>query len=236
MAQEAFERQTLPAENSHISLLDMSLSAHRPTAPVRESRRLSESNHERVRRPPNRTKSAPMQHQEAHNPSRTVRAGRRRDELRPHHSSDPVYRPEIVRPVPMSIPAAEQPPQPLPLQRRPRSSSVSTDSHRDMKSLSIEVSPGVVARLRGARETYQAVENDFYRPTICQACQADVCCIMDASYLLCPMCRSVSPIEGGSTDIATGGVGLGFTLDDLRTWQAKILASRSRGQRRRSMH
>lgn len=52
---------------------------------------------------------------------------------------------------------------------------------------------------------------------------------MDANYVLCPTCKVVSPMEGcaegGGLD---GGVGLGFTFDDLQQWQHEILLRRSR--------
>ena len=54
-----------------------------------------------------------------------------------------------------------------------------------------------------------------------------MCCIMDASYVLCPVCKVVNPMEG-SADGLEGGVGLGFTLDDLREFQSEILLRRQR--------
>ena len=91
----------------------------------------------------------------------------------------------------------------------------------------IEIAPGITARLRGAKETYACVENDFYLPVTCFCCSTDLCCIMDANYVLCPQCRVVSPIEGCS-DGSDGGVGLGFTFDDLRQWQYEILVRQQR--------
>ena len=38
----------------------------------------------------------------------------------------------------------------------------------------IEIAPGLTTRLRGAKETWEAVENDFYTPTTCMCCQADL--------------------------------------------------------------
>lgn len=86
----------------------------------------------------------------------------------------------------------------------------------------MEVSPGIWARLRGAKETMECVENDFYLPTTCFCCSQDLFCIMDASFVLCPKCRVINPMEG-SADGLEGGVGMGFTLDDLREFQAEIV-------------
>ena len=89
----------------------------------------------------------------------------------------------------------------------------------------MEIAPGQRVRLRGAKETWQCVENDFYLPTTCFSCDTDLCCIMDASYVLCPVCKVVSPVEGwaGGPD---GGVGLGFTYTDLAKWQQEIVHRR----------
>jgi hypothetical protein len=71
------------------------------------------------------------------------------------------------------------------------------------------------------------VKNDFYHPAQCPACQANLFCIMDAMYLLCPHCRSISPFESdGGGGGGGGGIGMGFTLDELCTWQTQILSSR----------
>ena len=90
----------------------------------------------------------------------------------------------------------------------------------------VEIAPGFAARLRGAEETWRAIENDFYLPAQCFCCQSDeLFCIMDASYVLCPSCKVVSPMAGCATD---GGVGLGFNHTLLRQWQYDIFFSRNR--------
>lgn len=91
----------------------------------------------------------------------------------------------------------------------------------------IEIAPGVCVRLRGAQETWKCIENDFYTPVVCFDCNADLCCIQDADYVLCPSCRVVSPMEGDYPKrFGDGGVGLGFTMEDLFRWQAEILSNR----------
>lgn len=93
-----------------------------------------------------------------------------------------------------------------------------------MPSHLIEIAPGVSARLRGAQETMNCIANDFYLPTTCFACDTNLFCIMDADYVLCPLCKVVSPVsEKGDTD---GGIGLGFTFDDLQHYTAEILRER----------
>ena len=72
------------------------------------------------------------------------------------------------------------------------------------------------------------MENDFYLPVSCFCCSSDLLCIMDANYVLCPACKVVSPMEGcGGGD---GGVGLGFTFDDLQQWQHEILLGQQRSR------
>ncbi|KAL7568643.1 hypothetical protein ACA910_022741 [Epithemia clementina (nom. ined.)] len=106
----------------------------------------------------------------------------------------------------------------------------------------LELGPGVYARLRGASETWHCIEHDFHLPVVCFACSMELCCIQDASYVLCPSCRTVSPIEeneynnnksrGGRDDgMDNGGVGLGFTFDELFKWQAEIVRRRAESMR-----
>jgi hypothetical protein len=93
----------------------------------------------------------------------------------------------------------------------------------------IEVSPGEFLRLRGADETWKAVLNDFYMPCLCICCEQTLFCIQDAVFVLCPICRVVSPLERvvyGDRCCCDGGVGLGFTMDDLAKWQNDIERNR----------
>jgi hypothetical protein len=70
----------------------------------------------------------------------------------------------------------------------------------------IEISPGVHVRLRGASETWKAIENDFYMPAECICCESTIFCIQNADFVLCPDCRVVSRMEG-VTSRGMGGVG-----------------------------
>jgi hypothetical protein len=85
----------------------------------------------------------------------------------------------------------------------------------------IEISPGVHVRLRGADETWKAIENDFYMPAECICCESTIFCIQNADYILCPDCRVVSRMEDLSSH-GMGGVGLGFKYEDLARWQEAI--------------
>jgi hypothetical protein len=86
----------------------------------------------------------------------------------------------------------------------------------------VEISPGVHVRLRGANETLEAIESDSYMPAECFCCESTIFCIQQADYILCPDCRVVSRMEGISCT-GMGGVGLGFKYEDLARWQADIL-------------
>jgi hypothetical protein len=101
----------------------------------------------------------------------------------------------------------------------------------DHQGITLEIAPGHYARLRGADETWACVERDFYMPVTCFACTSELCCIQDATYVLCPNCRVVSPMDG-MEPTHDGGVGLGFTMDDLCRWQAEILSKRGQSQER----
>jgi len=97
----------------------------------------------------------------------------------------------------------------------------------------IEIAPNQWLRLRGADETWAAIEHDFYAPAYCYGCMLELCCIRDADCILCPACRVVSPVRvtDSATAMSNGGVGLGFTFDDLRKWQSEIAAARQRQNR-----
>lgn len=79
----------------------------------------------------------------------------------------------------------------------------------------IEVRPGVVAKVRGAQETWSCLKRDFYQATACQACTTELTCIQDLDYILCPNCKQLTTLMAGGG----GGVGLGFTFTDLKRWE-----------------
>lgn len=85
----------------------------------------------------------------------------------------------------------------------------------------IEVSPGVRAPLRGSSETWIAIKDDFFMPTLCLSCDSTIFTIQDAGFVICPSCRVVYPIEDVLDKVA-GGVGLGFTYEQLTQWQLDI--------------
>jgi hypothetical protein len=88
----------------------------------------------------------------------------------------------------------------------------------------IEIAPGQYMRLRGAEETWKAIQDDFYVPCSCVICELTLFCIQDATYVLCPQCQVVNPLE--KIDGYDGGVGLGFTIEELAEWQNDILRNR----------
>jgi hypothetical protein len=89
-------------------------------------------------------------------------------------------------------------------------------------SQTIEIFPGVNVPLRGADETWKAIQNDYYMPAECICCKSTIFCIQNADYVLCPDCRVVSRMEGPSSS-GIGGVGLGFKYVDLARWQEALL-------------
>jgi hypothetical protein len=83
---------------------------------------------------------------------------------------------------------------------------------------SIEISPGQHLRFRGLKETFQAIQQDAYMPVSCMCCTTETLfCIDDASFVLCSICRTISPTD--QTALLAGGVGIGFTFEDLGEWQ-----------------
>ena len=99
-------------------------------------------------------------------------------------------------------------------------------------AMMLQIAPGIKVRLRGAQETKACIARDFYIPALCYACTLDMFCIMDANYVVCPVCRVVSPLEGGADMEYEGGVGLGFTFQDLMDWQRDAREREQQQQRR----
>jgi hypothetical protein len=123
-------------------------------------------------------------------------------------------------------------PPPLPRHPPPRHQQEQHQEHHQeqhqqpsQQESMIEISPGVHVRLRGADETWKAIEQDYYMPTECLCCQSTIFCIQNADFVLCPDCRVVSRMEDSSSQ-GMGGVGLGFKYEDLARWQADILRNR----------
>jgi hypothetical protein len=101
-------------------------------------------------------------------------------------------------------------------------------SHQHQHISTIEVAPGWHLRLRGADETVNAIENDFYTSCECTCCELTVFCIQDADYVICPVCREVSPVSTNETENygRVGGVGLGFQIEALMKCQVEIVTRR----------
>ena len=105
-----------------------------------------------------------------------------------------------------------------------RVTPTSIHRHQSPNPVMIEIAPRVMARLRGAKETMECIERDFYTACPCLSCSVQLFSIADAEYVICPTCRVVSPI--GMNANQGGGVALGVTVDQLFDCQAEIIASR----------
>lgn len=78
----------------------------------------------------------------------------------------------------------------------------------------VEISPGVHVPLRSADDTKECILRNDIMEAACFACPKALYCVQDASYVLCPDCRVVSPISHTDED-KTGDVGMGFTSETL---------------------
>ena len=77
----------------------------------------------------------------------------------------------------------------------------------------IEVAPGYSVPLCGALETMYAFQKDWIVHTECTSCNAFLYCIDSASMVLCPSCRSISPVEtNASNRNVQESLGLGLTI------------------------
>jgi hypothetical protein len=82
----------------------------------------------------------------------------------------------------------------------------------DSVGKTVQINSGVHIPLRGC-----ITRDYFYLPfDLYGVHMLDSCCIQDANYVLCPVCQVVSPVGGNAdNDRGKGGVGLGFTFDDI---------------------
>jgi hypothetical protein len=80
-------------------------------------------------------------------------------------------------------------------------------------AFTIEVFPGMDVPLRGSYETRLAIRDGAIAKVDCMDCCAPLSCMNAAEYVICPLCRSVSPIGGFGLPVKEGafGVALGFT-------------------------
>ena len=88
-------------------------------------------------------------------------------------------------------------------------------SRNDFERTMIEVFPGMSVPLRGSEETQIAITCNQIRTAKCLDCTLSLSCVEDAEYILCPLCRCVSPLALTEKGVPAGGfgVGLGFVPD-----------------------
>lgn len=86
------------------------------------------------------------------------------------------------------------------------------------EQLEVEISPGAFSPLRGSEETMKAIESNFLTPSTCMGCNADLVCIADAKFIICPLCRVTGFVQGGCK-VAPGmklhGVGIGVLPSEI---------------------
>jgi hypothetical protein len=97
--------------------------------------------------------------------------------------------------------------------------------------LEVEVMPGVFLPLHGSQETLSAMQEGQLVSCTCFVCTRTIMCVSQASYVLCPDCRVVSPVEsssvsktmkrGASLSGEAGGVGLGMKLEHYHSLATK---------------
>lgn len=106
---------------------------------------------------------------------------------------------------------SEQPQQPKRQTSEAFSTESSADGFEDEDPLLLEVAPGLEVRLRGSAETRRAIRKWEIVRVNCLECTVQLHCINNAEYLLCPLCRCVSPLRI-VMELAPDahGVGLGF--------------------------
>jgi hypothetical protein len=86
----------------------------------------------------------------------------------------------------------------------------------------IEIYPGFEQPLRLSVETEAAIRIGFIRSSECCVCTMEINCIQDARFVLCPVCRTITPLDTNNEELSdhrsirsddtecSFGVGLGF--------------------------
>ena len=91
----------------------------------------------------------------------------------------------------------------------------------DSMTKTVEVAPGNFTVLRGAKETWDAIQDGFVLIRQCKECYEECCFIMDADYFLCPCCKCIGLVSSNSDNGFEGGVGLGLSTQLMKTIAAQ---------------
>ena len=97
---------------------------------------------------------------------------------------------------------ARNEPPPIPVSISDCSSDVSSlqcsracmEGEETSKPVQVEIYPGEFLQLRGAKETFAAVERGHSRSVFCYACGLGLRCVADCELVICPDCRIMSPV------------------------------------------
>mmetsp|Transcript_29774 Transcript_29774/g.69375 ORF Transcript_29774/g.69375 Transcript_29774/m.69375 type:complete len:133 (-) Transcript_29774:99-497(-) len=99
----------------------------------------------------------------------------------------------------------------------------------------VEIAPGQHLTFHGVHETKTAIQrNSFVGPISCGSCQESLFCIQGAAYCQCPLCDAKTFLFHNWNE--GGGVGLGFTLDDLEQLQWTATTTTTTSSRYQNQH
>jgi hypothetical protein len=79
----------------------------------------------------------------------------------------------------------------------------------------VEVIPGYSVPLRGLKEAMHAFHQDNIVHADCSSCDTFLYCIDSASMVLCPTCRSISPVPNKGKNTATESLSIGLTVEHI---------------------
>lgn len=85
-------------------------------------------------------------------------------------------------------------------------------------AMTIQIAPGEDRDVLSADDSWRSIADDSFLVSTCWPCNgATVLTVPHAAYMLCPTCRTVTPVaddRSGKYDV----VGLGFTVGDVESW------------------
>lgn len=89
----------------------------------------------------------------------------------------------------------------------------------------VEVIPGTYVKLRGSVETWEAIQMGRTIRSACLSCTVILLCIHDADMVMCPVCKSISPVERDG--FGGGGLGLGMSEEEAAMELRRLVGYRA---------
>ena len=100
-------------------------------------------------------------------------------------------------------------------------SNYNSRSRRNISVLPIpetlELYEGCSLPYKGPKETWETINAGLFNITQCIVCAQDLCCVANASHVICSSCKTISPVTQADDSSSHGGViGFGVLTSDVQ--------------------